>query len=108
MSRQWTPADTAYFLPLLIERDGKKCFYCERQVYLKNEILENPRSTRERQLAAARRPRKATIDHRTPISKGGSEFDIANMVVACMACNQQKRDRFAASFQHVKKKHGHD
>lgn len=33
---------------------------------------------------------KATIDHITPISKGGKVFCVTNLVVACEHCNQKK------------------
>ncbi|MDP3795488.1 MAG: HNH endonuclease [bacterium] len=99
MARQWTPQDTKYFLPLLIERDGKQCFYCGVVVYLAEEILLNPCSKRERQLRDAQKKRQATVDHRIAVSQGGNEFDIANMVVACSVCNQKKGTRSPRSFK---------
>lgn len=37
-------------------------------------------------------PDHRTVDHRIPRSRGGSE-GLANLVFACFACNQAKRDR---------------
>lgn len=105
MSKEWTARDTAYFLPLLIERDGKVCHYCGRIVYLTNEIEKNPRSTQERKLAAARKPFRAIISRKVPVSKGGSEFDLSNMVVACSTCTHQKKARLSSKFQKNKKRH---
>lgn len=34
----------------------------------------------------------ATCDHKQPISKGGSKFDITNLAVCCHRCNQSKSD----------------
>jgi 5-methylcytosine-specific restriction endonuclease McrA len=64
---------------------------------------------RERRVAAANRARASTcfycgvafsgtgpdhrtVDHRIPRSRGGSD-GLANLVFACYACNQRKRDR---------------
>lgn len=105
MSREWTARDTAYFLPLLIERDGKVCHYCGRAVYLASEIEKNPRSTHERKLAEARKPFRVIISRKVPVSKGGSEFDLSNMVVACFTCSDQKKARFSSKFKEKKKRH---
>jgi len=104
MPREWTPADTKYFLPLLIERDGRKCYYCGEQVYLSSEIEKKPLSTRARQLANAQWAMRAVVEHRIPVSKGGEEFDINNMVVACVGCDRKKGSRFPGNFQEKKKK----
>ncbi|HEX4901694.1 MAG TPA: HNH endonuclease [Acidimicrobiales bacterium] len=37
-------------------------------------------------------PDHRTVDHRIPRSRGGSE-GLSNLVFACYACNQRKRDR---------------
>lgn len=104
MAREWMPQDTRYFLQLLIERDGKRCYYCGDEVYLVEEIPLKPKSTRERQLANARRQKRTTVDHRIPVSQGGDEFDTTNMVIACYACNQQKGTRFPRKFEKDKKR----
>lgn len=33
---------------------------------------------------------RATLDHVIPRAKGGAEYDINNLVVACEPCNQEK------------------
>ena len=40
-----------------------------------------------------RDPMVATLDHRIPRAKGGAEFDLNNLVVACSPCNQKKGDK---------------
>lgn len=42
-------------------------------------------------------PGKMTVDHLTPISRGGTD-DIGNIVPACLRCNCSKRDRTAKEF----------
>lgn len=42
-------------------------------------------------------PDHRTVDHRTPKSRGGSD-GLANLVFACYACNQRKRDRSEDDF----------
>lgn len=42
---------------------------------------------------------KATLDHVVPRSRGGKEFDVANLVVCCHKCNQKKKDLLPEQFQ---------
>lgn len=42
-------------------------------------------------------PDHRTVDHRVPLSRGGSQA-LGNLVFACFACNQRKRDRLEADF----------
>ena len=42
-------------------------------------------------------PDHRTVDHRVPTSRGGSHA-LRNLVFACYACNQRKRDRDEADF----------
>lgn len=35
------------------------------------------------------KPAKATIDHKTPLSKGGAD-NVRNLVLACKSCNDEK------------------
>lgn len=44
-----------------------------------------------------RGPDHRTVDHRIPRSRGGSD-GLANLVFACYACNQAKRDRLEDDF----------
>jgi 5-methylcytosine-specific restriction endonuclease McrA len=37
---------------------------------------------------------QATLDHVRPRSKGGAEFDINNLAVACRPCNAKKGDKY--------------
>ena len=46
---------------------------------------------------AAAGPDHRTVDHRIPTSRGGSQ-GLSNLVFACYACNQRKRDRPEADF----------
>lgn len=43
----------------------------------------------------------ATLDHFIPRSLGGDRFDESNLVVACFACNQRKRDMRPAEFMRL-------
>jgi 5-methylcytosine-specific restriction endonuclease McrA len=100
--REWGSKDHARFIPVLIERDGKKCHYCKKEVYLAAEIRKQAYSKRDRDLIKAQRRKRATIDHRYPRSKGGDPFDPKNMVIACVTCNQKKDDRTEISFRKAK------
>ena len=42
-------------------------------------------------------PDHRTVDHRVPQSRGGSH-SLRNLVFACFACNQRKRDRLEDDF----------
>jgi 5-methylcytosine-specific restriction endonuclease McrA len=42
--------------------------------------------------------KKATLDHVIPRAKGGSEFSLSNLVVACSACNTKKADKRPEDF----------
>jgi len=53
-----------------VELYGWRCFYCRRQLSM----------------------RTPTMDHRIPLSRGGSHWP-ANLVPACKGCNSGKRDR---------------
>jgi 5-methylcytosine-specific restriction endonuclease McrA len=41
----------------------------------------------------------ATIDHKTPISKGGRKASMANLALCCYACNQAKGDSTEEEFR---------
>lgn len=57
----------------IIKRDGRTCFYC-------NVV-----------------PNKIEIDHKIPISRGGTN-DENNLVVACQKCNRSKRNKTVEEF----------
>jgi hypothetical protein len=104
MAREWTADDTKYFLRILLKRHGKKCHYCGIETCLSSEIPKKAKSTAERRMMHAMEARRITIDHVIPISKGGKEFDVDNMVIACLKCNRQKGARFPKAFARNKKR----
>jgi len=62
----------------ILERDKYKCAYCGLEVYdfpFKVSLMTHPQT--------------ATVDHRIPLSKGGT-WDIDNLVTACLRCNSRK------------------
>lgn len=59
------------------------CYYCGRKDLVKE--IKDMSSRRQLNILA-------TIDHVTPISKGGKKFEKSNCVVACFPCNQKKAD----------------
>ena len=61
-----------YCKRILIERSNGFCEICNRET---NSIHNDPLS--------------ATIDHRTPLSKGGSN-ELCNLQLACLKCNVKK------------------
>lgn len=65
----------------VIGRDGLRCRYCGAEVEL-----------------GVRGLRALTIDHVMPLSRGGTN-DIANLVVACWGCNQEKAHQLAEEWQ---------
>jgi len=38
-------------------------------------------------------PYVATLDHKNPLSRGGAKFDLTNLVVCCISCNQKKGNK---------------
>ena len=56
---------------MLFKRDGTRCAYCNVPLSLKT----------------------ATIDHVIPVSRGGSRWSLANMVLACQGCSNDKGDQ---------------
>lgn len=70
-----------HFDPLL-RRQGHRCFYCKRQVSRKHD---------------QKHPLKATLDHRLPRCRGGSNHR-SNLVVACHECNVTKADMTDSEF----------
>lgn len=68
----------------LIERGGSKCHYCRRPLKIRQELADP-------------RPDDATIDHKIPRSKGGSNA-MENLLLACRKCNHEKEDRSYEDF----------
>ena len=60
---------------LVIERDGKKCFYCKKNL----------------------KPSEITLDHIVPRSEGGS-FHSTNLVVCCNNCNNKRGNIYFFDF----------
>ncbi len=67
------------------ERAGT-CFYCG--------VALTPPDPRP---GARPRHDQRTVDHRVPRARGGSDA-LSNLVFACFACNQRKRDRDEDAF----------
>jgi hypothetical protein len=63
----------------LEKRDGAGCHYCRRSVHISRPL-------------APHRPNDATIDHKIPRSKDGTD-SLDNLLLACRACNEAKEDR---------------
>lgn len=62
----------------LKERGNLNCYYCNKGPLVIDTDNHNPMV--------------ATLDHVVPRSKGGSEYDVKNLVVSCYSCNQKKKD----------------
>lgn len=79
----------------LAEKGVLKCNYCPRKDLVighrknhhKNRFIDN----------------LATVDHVTPLSKGGDKYDIDNMVVSCRCCNRHKGDSDPTEFEVIGK-----
>jgi 5-methylcytosine-specific restriction endonuclease McrA len=63
-----------WVLNQLINREGGSCQRCKEQVNL-----------------VADDPRRATVDHVVPRSKGGSD-QLSNLALLCKTCNEEKDD----------------
>lgn len=70
------------FLKRLQKQQNLICHYCKSSPLVRNN--QAPYSIKEN--------KKATIDHVIPVSKGGKEFLIENLVVCCARCNRKKAD----------------
>ena len=60
----------------IYERDGRKCFYCKKDL----------------------KYRQVTLDHYLPKSKGGKE-EIYNLVLCCRKCNKLKGNRIPKDYK---------
>jgi 5-methylcytosine-specific restriction endonuclease McrA len=62
----------------LRKKQDNQCYYCGRQMNGRPGDHRNPAG--------------ATLDHLTPLSRGGTD-DETNLVASCWRCNQQKGDQ---------------
>lgn len=65
----------------IFKRDGYTCHYCEGEIIIGSK---DPRT-------------QASIDHKHPKAKGGSDR-IGNLVASCAACNNEKGDMLYAVY----------
>jgi 5-methylcytosine-specific restriction endonuclease McrA len=68
-----------------IKKDNKgklTCVYCGQ----KNLVMNFNKKGLPKKM-------KATLDHVIPRSKGGKEYCLKNLVVACSSCNEKKKDK---------------
>ena len=79
----WVEFRAAYLEKVLAVHGQLQCHYCG-QGGLVAELPDDATKSDLRRLA--------TLDHVVPRSKGGAEFDEANVVIACHPCNQKKAD----------------
>lgn len=70
------------------KQGGWFCHYCHAKLVLSRDKDKPVRHSHR----AGELPSLATIDHKLPLSKGGAEDDIKNMVLCCEDCNQDKGD----------------
>jgi 5-methylcytosine-specific restriction endonuclease McrA len=66
-SKRYRGRHHSWCIRTLVRRDGSACFSCGRDLL----------------------PREMTIDHKIPLSRGGSD-SIENMEIACEPCNREK------------------
>jgi 5-methylcytosine-specific restriction endonuclease McrA len=62
-----------------------RCYYCRCQTQLP--------------VSGERHSNSATIDHKTPISRGGHKASRSNLALCCLACNHAKADQTEAEFR---------
>jgi 5-methylcytosine-specific restriction endonuclease McrA len=63
----------------LLETQGNQCFWCHRPMV---DAPVVPRQDCSQHM---------TLDHLIPVAKGGNH-DLSNLVLACLACNQDRAD----------------
>ena len=75
---------------VLYKAQNGKCCYCKRPVWL-CEKPETKKDAMERLSVSKRqvRKRRATLDHLTPKSEGGSNYK-GNFALACNGCNSER------------------
>lgn len=92
-------------------RDGWSCHYCGCELvpsgyylYIQmgkpiDELLEHHYIDNTCLEKYNRGVKEATIDHKTPLSKGGLPRDLNNMVLSCRSCNSKKRTKNYEDFK---------
>lgn len=76
----------------LAQRDGGwYCYYCGDEVHPDPDRVDS-----------LHKPKQATIDHKTPLSRGGADSK-RNTVIACKDCNDEKSDSDFTMFYQKKK-----
>lgn len=76
--KYWTTVVKPTVVQRLWEHQQGRCAYCMHKMRL---VQGQPT-----------RRLDATIDHIVPISKGGAEYNVWNMILACYHCNNTKGD----------------
>lgn len=74
----------------LFERQGGKCFYCDRETWL-TEQTRNGMPPR----------RQATLEHVVPQCEGGTD-NLNNLVMACGGCNRMRGDMNFEKFRELR------
>lgn len=69
-------------LRILMKRQDRKCYYCGRTIYTKEQSLIP----------------KATIDHKKPFSRGG-KHNLENLCACCKDCNVKKGNMSESEFR---------
>lgn len=79
---------------ILARRDGGwYCHYCMCEIHPEPEMVDS-----------VWKPRKATVDHKIPLSRGGTDNQ-RNSVLACKQCNDEKGDGdYAVFFMKVRRR----
>lgn len=96
-AKEWEAFRIKFFEKIIESEGSVTCHYCTK----KNLIVDgnDPR-------VSGWRGRKmlATIDHITPLSKGGEVYDESNLVPACYPCNVKKGNKSDYQEVHRSKK----
>ena len=90
--KQWLRFRSEFLAKEIQAKGHLACHYCHRPDLLAE--VEPPHTK-------SRLRRLATLDHVNPRANGGSEYDMDNLVVACLPCNNKKADSLA--FAHLGK-----